>query len=306
MVKECHRTRHVSGVLLLDKPPGITSSAALQKVKHLYNASKAGHTGSLDPLATGMLPICLGEATKFSRFLLNANKRYHVAAKLGIKTNTGDAEGKCIKERKVTVSLEKIEKALLQFCGEIEQIPSMFSAIKHQGKPLYELARQGIEIERPARRITIHELRLLAYREKEQILDLEIHCSKGTYIRTLVDDLGEVLGCGAHVVNLRRLSVAHYEDKQTHTLEELGALLNKGGYESIDAIILPTATVVANWPIVRVSDAAAYYIKQGQPVIIPRAPAVGWVQLFLNGESFLGVGEILENGTIAPRRLLQG
>ncbi|WP_373820062.1 tRNA pseudouridine(55) synthase TruB, partial [Glaesserella sp.] len=211
--------RDVHGVFLLDKPQGVSSNDIMQKVKRLFQANKAGHTGALDPLATGMLPICLGEATKFSQFLLDADKRYLVTAKLGERTDTSDADGQIVQTRDVSVTEQEILSALDSFRGEIMQVPTMFSALKHQGKPLYEYARAGITIEREARPITIFELKFVEY--QVPYLTLEVHCSKGTYIRTLVDDLGESLGCGAHVVMLRRLSVANYPMDKMITIDDL-------------------------------------------------------------------------------------
>ena len=216
-----HKKRLISGILLLDKPKGISSNQALQIAKQLFAANKVGHTGSLDPLATGLLPLCFGEATKFSQFLLNADKTYWVSARLGVKTNTGDAEGEIIQSRPInTDALEKLEAILASFCGTISQIPPMFSALKHKGKPLYKLARQGIVIERSPRTVQIHRLQLLD-RVNENTVNLEIKCSKGTYIRTLIEDIGEALGCGAYVQELRRLGVANYLAEQMVSLEQL-------------------------------------------------------------------------------------
>src|SRR3990167_9071748 len=209
MRKRKHKGRNLSGLLVLDKPVGITSNAALQQVKALYQASKAGHTGSLDPLASGMLIICFGEATKFSQYLLDADKTYEVHAKLGEKTTTGDAEGEIVTRQSVpTFSKNEIEKVLENFRGEIRQIPSMYSAIKYQGKPLYEYARAGIEVERQARPIFIYELVLRSIEKQE--CHLFVHCSKGTYIRTLIENIGDKLRCGAHVAGLRRLSIGKF------------------------------------------------------------------------------------------------
>ena len=208
MSRPRRRGRDVHGVLLLDKPQGASSNDVLQKVKRIYNANRAGHTGALDPLATGMLPICLGEATKFSQYLLDSDKRYRVIAKLGQRTDTSDADGQVVEERPLTFSDEQLAAALDSFRGETQQVPSMYSALKYQGKKLYEYARQGIEVPREARPITVYEL-LFIRREGDE-LELEIHCSKGTYIRTIIDDLGEKLGCGAHVIFLRRLAVSKY------------------------------------------------------------------------------------------------
>ena len=217
------RGRAVDGILLLDKPAGITSNDALQQVKRIYAAAKAGHTGALDPLATGMLPICLGEATKFSQFLLEADKRYRVVAKLGLRTDTSDADGEVVETRPVNVTEAALAEALDGFRGTTQQIPSMYSALKYQGKPLYYYAREGIAVPRESRPIHVYELTLVRFEGDE--LELEIHCSKGTYIRTIVDDLGEILGCGAHVAVLRRLSVATYPSERMVTLEQLEAIL---------------------------------------------------------------------------------
>ena len=215
-----HNKSQVNGVLLLNKPSGMTSNAALQQVKRLLQAKKAGHTGSLDPLASGMLPMCFGRATKLCQHLLNADKRYFVRAKLGVRTNTSDQEGHVIATREVpALSAVAIDRAFDAFRGEIEQVPSMFSAIKHQGQPLYKLARQGIEVERKSRHIKIYELMVLDY--QNSVVTFEVHCSKGTYIRTLVDDFGELLGCGAHVTYLHRLSVGPFQKEQMIPLDKI-------------------------------------------------------------------------------------
>lgn len=208
MSRPRRRGRDIHGVLLLDKSSGLSSNDALQKVKRLYNANRAGHTGALDPLATGMLPICLGEATKFSQHLLESDKRYRVIARLGQRTDTSDADGIVVSERPVTFSADMLEQALESFRGETQQVPSMYSALKYQGRKLYEYAREGIEVPRESRRIVVYELLFIRHEGDE--LELEIHVSKGTYIRTIIDDLGEKLGCGAHVTYLRRLQVATY------------------------------------------------------------------------------------------------
>ncbi|MCK4609349.1 MAG: tRNA pseudouridine(55) synthase TruB, partial [Gammaproteobacteria bacterium] len=232
----------MDGILLLDKPAGITSNDALQKVKRLYHARKAGHTGSLDPLASGMLPICLGQATKFSQFLLEADKSYRVIGKLGLKTATGDAEGDVIEERDASkVNAKQIEKILTQFRGTVEQIPSMYSAIKHKGQPLYKLARQGITVERKSRSVVIYELDFIGF--EKGLLELEICCSKGTYIRTLVEDIGEVLGCGAHVVALRRLSCGSFLEEQMVTLPNLEELAAEQGQKAIVSLLLPVESM---------------------------------------------------------------
>ncbi len=297
--------KDINGILLLDKPQGLTSNAALQQVKRLFNARKAGHTGSLDPLATGMLPICFGEATKFSDYLLNADKTYETTAQLGSRTTTADAEGDIIEEKPVAdYSIEFFEECLAKFRGPIEQIPSMYSALKLNGQPLYKLARQGIDVERKARPVEIFELQLLE-RQPEQ-LRLFVHCSKGTYVRNLVEDLGESLGCGAHVLQLRRLSVGPYQQARMITMDQLQHTVENNDAQ-LEALILPVDTAVSHWPIVQLSESAAFYIRNGQAVrVAEAATGNGWVRLVVNEtQQFLGIGEILDDGRIAPRRLVQ-
>jgi tRNA pseudouridine55 synthase len=294
--------RQVNGFLLLDKPVGWTSNAALQAVKRLFQAAKAGHTGSLDPLASGLLPICLGEATKLSGFLLNADKSYRFTCRLGITTATGDAEGEVIATRTVEAfSREVVEAALQRFTGVIQQIPPMYSALKRQGQPLYKLARKGIEVEREPREVTIHELRLLRLEGEE--LECEMRCTKGTYVRALAADLGEALGCGAHIAALRRTGVEPYDASRMVTQETLVEQAELG-FAALDALLLPLDSAVAQWPAVRVQADSAFYLRQGQPVLVPRAPTQGWVRLYLGEQEFLGLGEISDDGRVAPRRLL--
>lgn len=292
--------RPISGILLLDKPQGLTSNQALQTVKRLFLAKKAGHTGSLDPLATGLLPLCFGEATKFSQFLLEADKTYWVSACLGIKTRTGDAEGEVIETRPLlSIHFDKLDNVLPQFCGNISQIPPMFSALKLKGKPLYELARQGITVERAARQVTVHSLTLR--RVIENTIHLEIKCSKGTYIRTLVEDIGEALGCGAYVQGLRRLGVANYREEEMVNLEKLEKL----DLAQRDHCLLPLDSLLPSWPFLRLSQAAAYYLYRGHAVLLPGAPKRGWVRLIHTvSDQFMGIGEVLEDGRVAPRRLI--
>lgn len=303
MVKR-RRGRDVNGILVLDKPQGMSSNEAVQKAKRLFNARKVGHTGSLDPLATGVLPLCFGEATKFSQYLLTSDKKYWVRIQLGVATDSGDADGKVISTREVQdVDAPRIEDALRFFRGEIDQVPSMFSAIKHEGQPLYKLARQGIEVERQARRVTVYSNELLAF--EGDVLELAIHCSKGTYVRTIAEELGEVLGCGAHVIALRRLGAGPYTEEDLVTFEELEEALEQG---SLDPFLQPLASAVRQWPEVRLTGNTAYYLRQGQPVVVPHAPTSGWVRLSAVGEDecarFIGVGEILDDGRVAPRRLV--
>ncbi len=296
--------RKINGVLLFDKPLGVTSNGALQRVKRLYNANKAGHTGSLDPLASGLLPICMGEATKVSAFLLNADKRYHTEIRLGEKTSTGDAEGAVIQSRPVgKFSTVEVEKVLNRFRGVIEQIPPMHSAIKRQGQPLYKLAHQGIEVEREPRQVVIHSLELLELGADRMVID--VRCSKGTYIRTLADDIGEVLGCGAHVSALRRTGVGDFQVEHAVTIDRLEDILETHGMASLDQLLLPLESALAHWPDVKLSTDAAYYLRMGQPVLVPRAPTEGWVRLFEDHGRFLGVGEVLDDGRVAPRRLVK-
>lgn len=294
------KKRLINGILLLDKPSGMTSNHALQTVKHLFSAHKAGHTGSLDPLATGLLPLCFGEATKFSQFLLNADKMYWVSARLGIKTNTGDAEGEIIESRKIVpFTLEKLEIILSSFRGSIIQIPPMFSALKYKGKPLYKLARKGIVVERNSRVVTIHSLKLLKS-DEEQVVNLQIKCSKGTYIRTLIEDIGEALGCGAYVQGLRRLGVANYSAEQMVSLAQLQEL-SQGEREQH---LLALDTLLQEWPVVRISPTARYYLYRGQAILLPNLPHQGWVRLLdQKTGQFIGIGEILD-GRISPRRLV--
>ncbi len=295
--------RSVNGILLLDKPVGITSNQALQKVKGLFMARKAGHTGSLDPLASGMLPVCLGEATKMSQFLLTSDKRYQVTARLGLRTATGDAEGEIIAQRTVPdLDMRQLNKVFDAFRGEIQQVPSMYSALKHQGKPLYHLARQGISVPRESRHLTIYQLDLLHV--EGDLIQFELHCSKGTYVRTLVDDFGEILQCGAHVIALRRLSVGAYHADQMISLQSLQTASQMDSLEVLDRYLLPIHSAVAHWPELRLTESTVFYLKQGSAVMVPQAPSSGWVRLADKQGHFLGVGEVLDDGKIAPRRLL--
>ena len=295
--------RDVHGVFLLDKPQGMSSNDIMQKVKRLFQANKAGHTGALDPLATGMLPICLGEATKFSQFLLDSDKRYFVTAKLGERTDTSDAEGKVVETREVNVLEEDILAALPQFRGDILQVPTMFSALKHNGKPLYEYARQGITVEREARPITIFELKFVEY--QAPYLSLEVHCSKGTYIRTLVDDLGEVLGCGAHVSVLRRLAVGDYPVEEMMPIEELQLLAESFPQQELDRLLLPMDTAVASLPQINLDESQTKAVKFGQRVKFENGEQVyGLVRLFSNTQQFLGVTEITSDNVIRPNRMI--
>lgn len=295
--------RDVHGVFLLDKPQGVSSNDIMQKVKRLFKANKAGHTGALDPLATGMLPICLGEATKFSQFLLDSDKRYVVTAKLGERTDTSDAEGQVVQSREVNVPEADILAALSAFRGEILQVPTMFSALKHNGKPLYEYARAGITVEREARPITIFELKFIDY--QAPFLTLEVHCSKGTYIRTLVDDLGEALGCGAHVTMLRRLAVADYPIEEMMPIEDLALLADSFPSSELDRLLLPMDTAVASLPQLNLTAEQTKAVGFGQRVKFENPQALsGLVRLFSENGQFLGIAEITVGNIIRPNRMV--
>jgi tRNA pseudouridine55 synthase len=303
-MKNNSKLRKVSGVLLLDKPVGMTSNAALQTVKTLYAAQKAGHTGSLDPLASGMLPLCFGEATKFAQFLLESNKSYQVTAKLGVTTTTGDAEGEVVENKPVAaITVEEISAIIAKFTGEITQVPSMFSAIKYHGQPLYKLARQGITVERPGRKVTIHALRLLKQTLDE--LQFDIHCSKGTYVRTLIEDIGKELGCGAHVIALRRLAVDPYQAAQVIDLEKIKQLAMNNDFLSLDSLLLPIESMLSVYQEIRLSDTTAYYLRQSRAVFAPHNATNKLVKLFTKDGKFLGLGEVLADGKIAPKKLVQ-
>lgn len=300
-IKKTRRDLH--GVLLLDKPQGMTSNDALQKVKRLFNAKKAGHTGALDPLATGMLPICFGEATKFSQYLLDSDKRYQVIAKLGERTDTSDADGQIICSKPVNITQSQIDEALTHFRGDILQVPTMFSALKHQGKPLYEYARQGIVIERESRPITVYENQFIQFDVTNHELTLEIHCSKGTYIRTIIDDLGELLGCGAHVIYLRRLQVSNYPIKKMVTLDALQNLADK------DELLMPVDSPMNEYPKVILSEQQGKNILLGRTIEIDStinevnvSTKENLVRIYQD-QRFIGAG-IQTNNKLSPKRLI--
>lgn len=289
----------VHGILLLDKPVGMTSNRALQMAKHLLMARKAGHTGSLDPLASGLLPLCFGEATKVSRFLLEADKSYRALFRLGASTATGDSEGEVLETRPVSVSRREIESAILHFTGPIEQVPPMYSAIKQDGQPLYKLARAGVVTERAPRPVTIYEYTIVDLAGQD--LTVDIRCSKGTYIRSLAHDLGELLGCGAHVAALRRTAMGGFHVDETISLEALAAL---PGPRERASHLLPADQALRSLPQVVLSSNAAFYFCQGQAVSARPLPvAGGWVRVYQDGGRFLGLGAE-EDGQLAPRRLL--
>ena len=295
------RGRDINGVILLDKATGISSNFALQQVKRLFFAKKAGHTGSLDPLASGLLPICLGQATKVAQFLLDDNKRYFVRGKLGQISDTGDAEGK-ISSFGPTEGINEpsVAQVLPEFLGNIKQVPPMYSALKRDGKPLYELARQGIEVEREARPVTIHEINFLGL--VNGILSLDVACSKGTYIRTLVEDIGKMLSCGAHVIELRRTGFAHFDLTHSITFEQLEAI-KSDNFEALDALILGADTMLPNFDSVFLSAEQTSDIKLGRKIQYKGYAQVQKLRLFDEKHQFIGIGESNLEGEVLPKRL---
>ena len=285
------------GILLLDKEEGLTSNAALQRARRLLGNRKAGHTGTLDPYATGLLVLLFGEATKVSDYVLNADKRYRAVLQLGQETNTGDREGEVVSSAAVETSAAAIGEVLSRFRGSISQVPPMFSAIKQGGQPLYRLARRGIEVERPARDVEIYSLELVSW--GGDMLVLDVHCSKGTYIRTLAQDIGRGLGCGAHIAALRRLAAGPFSVDAAYTLAELEAALGRGEcpLETMDQAL-------SYLPAVTLSESTAYYVRQGQGVVVAHAPPPGRIRLYGPQAQFLGLGEVMEDGKVAPRRLM--
>ena len=296
------KVRNISGIVVLDKANGLSSNAALQEVKRLYEANKAGHAGSLDPLATGVLPVCLGEATKVSQFLLDSDKCYRARIKLGIRTDTGDSEGSIIERNTgISVSRKAIERALTKFKGEIEQVPPMHSAIKMNGVPLYKLARKGIAVERKPRLVTLYQVCLLEFVNSE--LELEISCSKGTYIRTIADDLGQELGCGAHVIELRRTQAGVFTEKDSISAEELALEKGNRGLDKIDQFLIPMDRAIQDLPEVNLPSITASHVKNGQAVLVRHLPKNGLVRMY-EDEQFIGIGSIDDDGKVAPRRLI--
>jgi len=293
----------VHGILPLDKPAGMTSNEALQYVRRLYDARKAGHTGSLDRTATGLLPICFGEGTKFSAYLLNADKHYRAVCRLGIETATGDAAGDVLDEKPVPLlERDRLEAVLEEFRGEIQQVPPMYSALKYQGQRLYKLAYQGKEIERSARPVTIRRLRL--DRLEPPFMEIDVVCTKGTYIRTLAVDIGAMLGCGAHVAELRRLGAGPYtatEMVELATIEQLA----RGDRQALDNLLRPIDSALLELPGITLIENVAHYLRQGQPVTVPNAPTEGFLRLYGGGDQFMGLGEVLDDGRVGPRRLVK-
>jgi tRNA pseudouridine55 synthase len=302
--------RSVNGVLLLNKPTGLTSNKVLQKVRWIYNANRAGHTGALDPLASGVLPLCFGEATKFSQFLLDSDKYYRSTYRLGIRTETGDSEGAIVSQQDASnITLQQVEDEVANFLGEIDQVPSMYSALKHNGQPLYKLARQGIEVDRPARRITINEYKITDFRPgPNPQVDVQVYCSKGTYIRSLAEDLGDALGCGAHVSALHRYKAGPFDEQQTVSLEALEALKEQGAMDELDSLLQPVDTAVSDRPMIEFNEIMAGYFQQGQEIsankVFKQAQEGDIVRVFREGGVFLGIGTVTKEGKIAPKRLI--
>lgn len=309
------RGREINGILLLDKPIGLSSNQALQRVKHLFQAAKAGHTGSLDPEATGMLPLCFGHATRVSGLLLDADKTYRVTGRLGIRTETGDMEGAVIEECAVPeLTAAELEPYLAPLRGLVEQVPPMYSALKVNGKRLYELARAGEVVERKARSINFYRIELLNFDGRD--FDLLVHSSKGAYIRTLIEDIGEAIGCGAVVAKLRRIGVGPWltewqegagdapaKSATMWTLDELIKLNESDAQMAVNHAILPTDSALESYPVVQLDADSAFHIRHGHPVFVPKAPQTGWFCIYGPDDLFLGMGEVLDDGRVAPRRL---
>ncbi|MFZ3087704.1 MAG: tRNA pseudouridine(55) synthase TruB [Methylotenera sp.] len=291
--------KQINGILLLDKPLGFSSNQALQKIKWLLQAAKAGHTGTLDPLATGLLPLCFGEATKFAHYLTDADKTYVATIKLGATTTTGDAEGEVLSTHAVNVNQLEFEKTCKQFIGEISQTPPMYSALKFEGKALYEYARAGVEIERQPRLVKIHSIELNAF--EGDVARITVTCSKGTYIRTLAEDIGKRLGCGAHLIGLRRTGTANYHISQAVSLEQFEAMSS----EERLASLAPADSAVEHLPAITLDADSVFYLQQGQVIwrsgVIPQ----GLLRLYDEQQVFLGLGEQQSDGKIAPKRLMQ-
>jgi tRNA pseudouridine55 synthase len=307
--------RPVSGLLLLDKPQGPTSNQALMTCKRLFQAQKAGHTGSLDPLATGVLPLCFGEATKFSQYLLNADKTYQATLKLGERTGTADSEGDIVDLRDVPcLSFAMIEKVLQQFTGDSFQVPPMYSARKQNGKPLYELARQGIEVEREQRAISISKIALDNWSVDTSTLVFTVTCSKGTYVRTLGEDIAEKLGTLGHLTALRRTQVGQFSIDVCQTIEQLQQEFDRAGFDRIDQRLISPENTVNHLPVVELDAQEGYYVRLGQPIFLPGAVFKGAFEgktieglvRIRSDHEFIGIGEIADDGRLQPKRLIAG
>ena len=301
-----NRGRDVNGLLVLDKAPGLSSNAALQQVKRIFQANKAGHGGSLDPLATGVLPLCFGEATKVSQFLLDSDKQYRTRLKLGVRTDTGDSEGREIAVcEDFSVTRAQVEKSLARFRGELEQVPPMHSAVKVKGTPLYKLARSGKVVDRQPRTVTVYEIALTDFAPDG--IEIELACSKGTYIRTIADELGQMLGCGAHIIALRRLRAGGFGEQDCVTADFLEQERESAGVAGIDRQLVPMDRPLQELPAVLLPDIAANQVRSGQSVLVRHLPAEGLVRMYHRTgekERFVGIGIIDDDGKVAPKRLI--
>ena len=295
--------RNINGVLLLDKPLGFSSNQALQKVRWLFQAAKAGHTGTLDPLATGLLPICLGEATKFAQYVTDADKTYIATVKFGATTTTGDAEGEVIATRDVRFTRAQLESACQSFLGEISQVPPMYSALKFEGKALYEYAREGVDIERQSRLVTIADITITHF--EVDVAEITVKCSKGTYIRTLAEDIGNALGSGAHLIGLRRIETAGYELADAITIDQVEQKIKDTPVEALQSLLLPIDSAIVHLPALTLNDDAAHYLMQGQAVWVSGTIPNGEMRLFDENLRFLGLGLLQDDGKIAPKRLMR-
>ncbi len=297
-----NKGRALNGLLLFDKPTGESSNRSLQTVKRIFSAAKAGHTGTLDPLATGLLVICFGRSTKISDYLLAVDKQYQVVLKLGVMTDSGDSEGKVIQQRDVAkITEESIIHYAATLTGEIEQVPPMYSALKHQGSRLYELAREGIEVERPPRKVKIHSFEFI--KKQQELVTMHVHCSKGTYVRTLVEDLGNLLECGAHVVGLRRVSVGSFINQKMYNLDELEQLANKG-FSYLDEVLLATDQALLDWPAVTIADHQMKDMRNGHALALANLPVEGVVRIYDSNQEFYGIGKVREDGRMTPKPLI--
>jgi tRNA pseudouridine55 synthase len=302
MARRNKKGRDITGIVVVDKPSGHSSNHVLQQVKRLFDAKKAGHTGSLDPLASGVLPICLGEATKLSGYLLEADKEYAVTCKLGVTTDSGDADGAVVEEQAVPEFDETQLKQILEdFIGQQDQVPPMFSALKHQGQPLYKLARQGKEVERKARRIEIYAIELLDCNQDS--FTLSVRCSKGTYIRTLVEDISHKLGTGGHVTMLRRTRVAGYALSDAVSLEQLSESRERGELAALDEQLEAAEDALPDWPVINLDEAASKTLSFGQAIQVDQDYECANVRLFDQNEKFMGLGEMSPDGVVKPKRL---